>query len=345
MNSQSSPKLNSEIKIKLLSMEISTLGSKNMLTGYLHDDPRWLKLVENYGNAPKVEIEVYSLGKCILEIRGNIFPASRFGKKVLVVGGYLDYGIYLKPDCTLDVNIDEILKLVGIHLGVKKIVTKQKVEIPNTNQTLAIIDLSNSTKDTYFSKMKSRARNDIRKALTNDVTIEFNQELVGEFYRLYTIKMYEFGTPPHPLKFFEDMINQFEDDMYVGLARIGDKVIAASVGINIGINTYHLFAISDSKFSSTGAGDLLLYEEINRSIESGIQKFWLGRSQKGSGVEFYKSKWGPEFFGTTESIWESKIGSSEINHSTSRDLVAMIFKALPYRIFKFIGTKVRKYIP
>ncbi len=345
MESQSAPLSKNTYTVKKMDSESIKSHFASDPETRLHDDWRWLSLVSKYANASIVELGVFKGEECIMYIRGNRFSRSRFGTKALVIGGFLDYGEFSAIRTDEKLNLNFISSLIATNLKIKKIITKEIVKNSDSSQSLAIINLKDLTEDMFLAQISSRARNDIRRAVESKVKIEFNHNFIYEFYELYSRRMHQFGTPPHPLIFFKEIISNFGENMYVGVARIGDRVIYASLGITINKNTYHLFASSDSKYKPNSAGDLLLFEEIKRSIGAGVEKFWLGRSLKGSGVEFYKSKWNPEFFDTKEIIWDFLGSNYHADQSGRQNSVARIFRKLPFPIFKLIGTRLRRFIP
>jgi CelD/BcsL family acetyltransferase involved in cellulose biosynthesis len=157
--------------------------------------------------------------------------------------------------------------------------------------------------------------------------------------------MHDFGTPPHPISFFKILLEHFSQDAYVGVAKIDHRIIAASFGIYSGKNVYHLFACIDDKFKNTNAGDLLIFHEMINGSKLGLEQFWLGRSRRNSGVEFYKSKWNPIFTGTVEKNLLQEKNSKAINQDTKRDLTSKVFKKMPSNLFIGIGTRCRRFIP
>jgi hypothetical protein len=311
----------------------------------LYNDTRWTQVISNYANVKSVAINIDS-NQAAIAVSGCRFKISSYGWNSLVVGAFLDFGpmpddFHRLSELQKSTLIDKILK----ESNTRQIVSKEFTPLEYAAQSQAVINLIGQTPESFNEQITSRARNDIRRAIKFDISIDFGHKFLNEFYELYLKKMYEFGTPPHRLEFFKEIIAFFGNDAQIGVALYGEKVISSSFDIVVGKNAFHLFACTDAKFKSFSSGDLLLLREIERCIQMQCESFWLGRSQRNSGVELYKSKWNPDFYGLGDFVWRRNEAVVQLNQKTSRQNTSRFFQHLSEPMFGRVGRGFRRFIP
>lgn len=325
-------------------------GNHNFMTPtqnstMLFNDIRWTQVISNYANVESVAINI-DTNQAAIALLGCRFKISSYGWNSLIVGAFLDFGpmpddFHRSPELQKSSLIDQILK----ESNTRQIVTKEFTSLEHAAQSQAVINLIGQTPESFNEQITSRARNDIRRAIKFDISIDFGHKYLTEFYELYLKRMYEFGTPPHRLDFFKEIIAFFGSDAQIGVAFYGEKVISSSFDIIIGKNAFHLYAFTDAKFKSCSSGDLLLLREIERCIQTQCETFWLGRSQRNSGVELYKSKWNPNFYGLGDFVWRRNEAVVQLNQQTSRQNTSRFFQHLPEPMFEIAGRSLRRFIP
>jgi lipid II:glycine glycyltransferase (peptidoglycan interpeptide bridge formation enzyme) len=230
------------------------------------------------------------------------------------------------------------------------VVTKETLNVnASYSQTLANIDLTKFEGNPTMDLISSRARNDIRRGLSNGISVNFGSKYISDFYLTYRKRMQELGTPHHGISFFQKLLQHFPRELSIGVAKQKSKLLAVSMDLHIGGIVYHLFAASTPEKRNSCAGDLLLWAKIADSINKGEREFWLGRSIVDSGVERYKAKWNPEFLPTSERITQIEkdleIAHKQMNSETKKRVFAEIWKIIPSTQANLIGPPIRKLIP
>jgi len=312
---------------------------------HLSNDTRWTSVVAEYSGAQQFNW-IAIKDRSILEIgTGNLFTISRFGQKTLVTGAFLDHGESTYNESITKQETQDIHLRLLRNLNSRKFVTKEFDNGIISARSQSILKLGKSTEADFLNSISSRARNDLKKAKASGVSIDFGLIYLSEFYKLYVKRMQEFGTPPHSKHFFETIIKYFPNQAYVGVAKLGEKVVASSFGIVVDNQMFHLFANIEKGYRRENPGDLLLFEEIIRGLNQSVDEVWLGRSKSGSTIEFYKSKWNPNTLSTNEFCLFANGAFERVDQADSQELTARVFVSTPRSLFQFLGSRVRRFIP
>lgn len=182
-----------------------------------------------------------------------------------------------------------------------------------------------SERVTYFidgsMDLRKTARHEIEKAKDNRLQIEKcgNQKDLEDFYRLCVKSAKRHKTPVYPISFF----NYFLDspNAQIVLAKKDNIVIAGGVFLFYDKFVHYFQSALDPKHKNSGATYLILWEQIQKCLES--QKvFDFGGTRIGSPLQVFKEGWG----GKEYPIYELKnySGGSGMGKSKLRDAYALL---------------------
>ncbi|MDB6057552.1 MAG: hypothetical protein JWO95_1396 [Verrucomicrobiales bacterium] len=200
--------------------------------------------------------------------------------------------------------------------------------------------------DKQFERCESGVRRAIRKSEREGVRVEIVRTMEGveHFYRLHCLTRRKHGLPPQSFTFFRH-IHQYIIDKslgFVSLARWEDKVVAASVFLNIGTRALYKYGASDLQFQSLRANNLVMWEAIKWLGQHGYKTLHFGRSDVGhDGLRRFKCGWG-----ATEQPLEYFRYSFQTNNFAAMDtppeqlslgLANRVFQKLPVGVGRLIG--------
>lgn len=161
--------------------------------------------------------------------------------------------------------------------------------------------LSTSTAyDGIWKKYNKKIRRNIRKMreLGLEVRDACSKSDVNNYYRIYLERMKDFGTPPAPIKFWENMWDIFYSQKMMKLifTVLDGKPIAGFVALLFKKKLYFVLCVSLKKFwKYHGLNELLFDWYIRYASENGYEIVDFGRTRKGTGVQRFKEKgWGVE---------------------------------------------------
>lgn len=158
------------------------------------------------------------------------------------------------------------------------------------------LDLS-SNPDEVFTRLQGAARTSVRKALNQNLTINFATDMsaVRIFHGLLCKTRQRHGLPPQPLHFFESLQRNIlaAGQGWVVLAKQGNTPVAGAVFLHLGKSAVYKYAASDSAFRDTQANNLVLWQAIEWYSKSGFSSVDFGRTSiANEGLRRFKRSWG-----------------------------------------------------
>lgn len=197
------------------------------------------------------------------------------------------------------------------------------------------------TIEKQLSVLKSGFRRKIRKPeKLNFKVVHGGEELLNDFYAVYTRKMLEKGSPPFGKTFFQNLLLDYD----FGKAQIttvydGDKPVASGFTLSyLGFNEM-CWVSTDRDYDKVNVNSFLYWNIIKNSIERDCTYFSMGRSTKDSGNHRYKKQWQPMeipiFYNYSEPVGKPL---KELTFLTK------IWKLQPLRTSIFFGNIISKYV-
>ena len=214
-----------------------------------------------------------------------------------------------------------------------------------SEKAISHIRLTNDI-DEQLNSLSSNLRRKINKA-GNELVIEIgNEELLRDFYKVYTDNIIHLGSLTYGVDYFRDLISCFKDDNNtLFLAYQNDKPIGSGFLASYGNYFENLYFATRAEYRNTYVSDFLHWEMIKYSIDkikdagarfSSEPVYSFGRSTIDSGVYNYKNHWpveNQELYNFTNMADKSK----------NKNLLK-IWNLLPRFIRVPLGSKLIKHI-
>ncbi len=203
--------------------------------------------------------------------------------------------------------------------------------------------------DILWDRLKPKVRNLIRKARNNNLqAIRGRCELLSQFYNVYLDNMRNLGSPPHSLRFFEEIFEEFAENIeifvvsYLGNMRGLSQPVAAGFAIANGEYMYIPWAASLWRYKHLSANMLLYWEMLEYAVEQQFEYFDFGRSTIDSGTYKFKKQWGADDFPL---YWHYILDANNSEHEFGKDnekykLFINVWKRLPICLTRLIGPKL-----
>ena len=211
-----------------------------------------------------------------------------------------------------------------------------------------LIKLPGNT-DELFDSFKSKIRSQIRRPLKEEMYGKAGSEnLIDDFYRVYSINMRDLGTPALPKSFFREVVKRFPENIsIVCVYTKNHKPIAASYLIQYKGVCEIPWASSLKKYNRFSPNMLLYWESFKVAIEHGCRQFDMGRSSPDSGTYRFKKQWGaqekPLFW---YYVLPNSNGLPKLNPNNPKyNLLIKTWKKLPAAIANSISPLIIRNIP
>jgi FemAB-related protein (PEP-CTERM system-associated) len=141
--------------------------------------------------------------------------------------------------------------------------------------------------------LRHKTRNRVRKAEREGFTVvSGGQELLDEFYRAWTIRMRELGTPCYPRRLFTSIMETFPDDSRIFLAVVGGVTAAVLFAYTFNGRVQCSWGAALRGYDGAGPNYILNWGAIEYYCAHGMTVYDFGRSTVGSGQHTFKQRWG-----------------------------------------------------
>jgi serine/alanine adding enzyme len=204
-----------------------------------------------------------------------------------------------------------------------------------------VLPLANDANQMWKS-FGAKLRNQIRKAEKGQLQAQWvGAEGLPNFYHVYLHNMRDLGSPPHSVRFFQQIIDTFPETQLL-LVRLGTQVIGGGLCLVFQDTMLVPWASSLRSYFRLCPNNLLYWEAIRSACERGLQRFDFGRSSRGSGTYNFKKQWGA----LEEPLhWQASVGGGDLTNEESHAALTWVveaWKRLPVSVTRVIGPVVRR---
>jgi len=207
-----------------------------------------------------------------------------------------------------------------------------------------VLDISNGPEQVW-RHLRSEIRNRIRKGRNSGLhTVVGGEELLPAFYSVFCHRMTSLGTPPHPLRFFQELLRNMPETrvivVYNGMGTAAGAVLCffrdcAEVP----------WVASRSEFLPICPNQVLYWEAIKFACQQGAKRFDFGRSTVGSGTFVFKQRWGakPEPL-AWQYVFPDNRAEPDGSPGPALVMASKIWRHLPVAAARALGPLVRRYL-
>jgi CelD/BcsL family acetyltransferase involved in cellulose biosynthesis len=170
------------------------------------------------------------------------------------------------------------------------------------------------------------------------------------FYDLYLVSMKRLGVPPHPRRFFEELVSGLGERVVASWTLKDDRTAAVLLGFTVGRRVQIFVIASATEFWELRPNDLTHWALITWAWEQSFALFDFG-SARYPGQIHYKKKWGVEFvdyrylmLAAAGSEAAKKIQTLKTS-SPLMDRMATAWRSLvPLRLTPVLGRPIRRFL-
>ena len=206
------------------------------------------------------------------------------------------------------------------------------------------------TSAALFSTFKSKLRSQIRKAEKNGLhyTIGHEQEMLDDFYQVFSHNMRALGSPVHAKQWFVSLLAHYRDKMLISVVYKDSTPIGAGIVLITNNKAAIPWASTKAEYNRLSPNMMLYWSFLKHLSDNNINTFDFGRSSYGEGTFKFKQQWGAKPLALDWQIINLQQTKQQKNKSASngklRGIVEGIWRKLPLKLTIFAGPLVRKYI-
>lgn len=275
-----------------------------------------------------------------------------FGR-FLVSLPYLNYGgAVAADDATAGLLVDRAVNLAN-DLKVRYLELRHEKSLshpaltPSRNDKVHMRLKLPPTAPELWKILSAKVRNQVRKAQKSELTVAWGkQELLPEFYAVFSCNMRDLGTPVYSRLLFANVLYQFPKRADICVVRAGDQPVAAAILLHgQGISEVPS-ASSLRSHNSSNANMLLYWHLLERAINRGQEVFDFGRSTMDSSTYRFKKQWGavPVAAEWQHYLRQGNPAEARRDHPRYQQFIRL-WQRLPVCLTRLIGPTIVRGIP
>ena len=212
------------------------------------------------------------------------------------------------------------------------------------NMVLSLPDSEEELWGGFTSKLRSQ----IRRPQRENPEIQIGgDELVNEFYKVYTRNMRDLGSPSHSKQLVINMLHNFPNNSWIIVLRLNGQPVAAGFLLGMHDTLEIPLASTIRNVNSLSMNMLMYWQVLKFAIEHGYKNFDFGRSSVGAGTYRFKKQWGAQ---PKQLYWHYWLGETgelpSLNPSNPKyELVINMWKHLPVIFTRWLGPFIVKHLP
>jgi len=260
--------------------------------------PAWTGMVERTFGHQGIYLVARAAGRICGVLPLTQVRSRLFGNR-LISQPFSDYGGPLAASAEAREALYRRAVEIARECGCGSMELRNTVRLPydlhvRTDKISMCLPLTRDPEDVWKG-LRHKTRNRVRKAQGAGLeVVSGGLDLLDEFYRSWTVRLHELGTPCYPRKLFTGILETFPDLARIFLARLD------------GVTTAGLFVYAFRGWVQSGWGAALRqYDDIDPNYilnwaaiqhycREGMKWFDFGRSTVGSGPHIFKERWGSD---------------------------------------------------
>jgi CelD/BcsL family acetyltransferase involved in cellulose biosynthesis len=215
----------------------------------------------------------------------------------------------------------------------------QGLENPET-YFLHLLDLRPSLDELYKKLHGDSIRRKIQRAERESLTHEVgsSEEMLAEFYNLHVITRQRQEVPPHPLKWFRNVLACLGEAAQIRIARKNGTAIASILTLAHKDKMVYKYGCSDAHSHNLGGMQFLFWHLIRYAKERGFVELDFGRSEcENTGLVTFKDRWGTRRQELKYLRYPDRPASSDEHSSRAIKLGKKVFARCPQSVLRVAG--------
>lgn len=218
---------------------------------------------------------------------------------------------------------------------------------PRTDKITVYLPLASDPNEVW-KRLSHRIRNRVRKADKSGISVSSGRaEMLDDFYRVWTVRMRQLGTPCYPRKLFSNIMETFSDNCRIFLARLGNATVGAKFVYWFNGLVQVRWGAVLVEYNRLAPTTSLFWSVAKHYCGTGAKYLDLGTSTSGSSQEEFKRRWGERPIQLHYQYWVppgrelSLISPDNPRYAKKVE----IWKRLPLWLTRVVGPHVSRNLP
>jgi FemAB-related protein (PEP-CTERM system-associated) len=192
-----------------------------------------------------------------------------------------------------------------------------------------------------------RVRTSIRKGEKAGLNAEMGgEELLDEFYAVFSQNMRDLGTPVYDRRFFWEILKAFPEQAHICIVRSQGDAVACDFLLGFRETIESVWAASIRKYLPLKPNMFLHWNVLRFATQHGYRTLDFGRSTVGSGPHRYKMQWGSIEVPLHWSYWspDGKQLPAMDRHQPKFQFAIRAWQRLPLAIANWVGPSLVRHL-
>jgi FemAB-related protein (PEP-CTERM system-associated) len=202
--------------------------------------------------------------------------------------------------------------------------------------------------DDLWKALGSKLRSQVQRPRKEGMTaIVGGEELLDDFYAVFSSNMRDLGTPVYPKRFFRNILRQFPGRTWIAGVYSGKRAVASGLLAGFKDRLEIPWASSLREFNRSSPNMLLYWSALEFACTQGYRIFDFGRSTPDEGTYRFKAQWGARPHPLYWYYWLPEGRQMpQVNPANPKYRAAIaVWQHLPVGLTRLIGPGIVKYIP
>lgn len=215
-----------------------------------------------------------------------------------------------------------------------------------TDKCRMILELPGSA-DQLWADFKSKLRSQITRGARGGLVVRLgHEELIDDFYRVFSKNMRDLGSPVHSMQWMKSIAWAFGKNAATAVVYKNDSPVGAGIVLVHNRTVTIPWASTLKEFNQLSPNMLLYWTFLKYASDNGYRYFDFGRSTPGEGIYAFKKQWGAQ---PAPLFWYRFNGNKRGEKTAAsfafrRDSLEKAWQRLPLKIANTVGPHLRKYI-
>ncbi len=196
-----------------------------------------------------------------------------------------------------------------------------------------------------WQDLRHKTRNRVVKAQREGLVVASGgHELLDDFYRVWTVRMHELGTPCYPRKLFRSILAAFPADSRIFRATLHGATTAVLFTYTFQSCVYCCWGAALRDYDPMGPNYILNWAAIEHYCKAGMRRFDFGRSTVGSGQHTFKERWGAQPVDLCWQYWTPPGGQLMLASPTDQRYAKKVelWKKMPLWMTRLMGPMISR---
>lgn len=311
----------------------------------------WKRVIEQAFGYPSVYFIAEEQGE-IAGILPLFYVKDLFGRGGLIsvpfgVSGGVVAETPVARACLLEQAMERA-KSLGVHYLELRHNTENGIDLPTKDLYAGFKREIFPTDEENLQAIPRKQRRMVRQGIKFNLESQLGgEELLGDFYRIYTTSLRNLGTPAFSYQYFESLLKEFNQQCRILTVQYQGKVAAAVLTFFFKDQILPYYGGGLPEFGQYAVYDFMYWELMRHACHLGYKIFDFGRSKRGTGAFDFKRHWGFEPQPLPYQYYLPKGGSiPDINPLNPKlQIFISCWKKFPLPVANFLGPKIIKYLP